>query len=245
VIQGALAVYYREILLMRRRGFRLLAGMAVSPLLYFVTFGQAVGRGSQLDGVSYAAFLLPGLVAMSSMMQAYSMASEINISRFYFRIFDEFMASPIGSAAYVLGEVMAGVTRGLAAAAVIVLMGALFGVDFQAGALFWLGAGLNAFFFAALAVAMAMVVRTHQDQATLTNFIITPMAFLGGTFFPVEKLPGWAAAVVGLLPLTHASRAIRLASFGRPVPAVEWGLLVAAGLACLWLAIHLTRRVQD
>ncbi|MBF0515175.1 MAG: ABC transporter permease [Desulfovibrionaceae bacterium] len=244
-MQGALAVYYREMALMRRRGFRLLAGMAVSPLLYFVTFGQAVGRTAQMDGVSYAAFLLPGLVAMNSMMQAYSMASEINISRFYFRIFDEFMASPIGPAAYVLGEVMAGVTRGLAASAVIVLMGTLFGVDFQAGPLFWLGAMLNAFFFAGLAVAMAMVVRTHQDQATLTNFVITPMAFLGGTFFPVEKLPGLAAAAVWFLPLTHASRAIRLASQGRPVPYVEWALLAGAGLLCLLLAMRLTRRVQD
>jgi len=245
VIQGALAVYYREMLLMRRRSLRLLAGMAVSPLLYFVTFGQAVGHSAQLDGVSYAAFLLPGLVAMSSMMQAYSMASEINIARFYFRIFDEFMASPVGPAAYVLGEVLAGVTRGLVASAVIVAIGMAFGIGFQAGALFWLGAGLNAFFFASLAVAMAMIVRTHQDQAILTNFIITPMAFLGGTFFPVEKLPGWAAAVIGLLPLTHASRAIRLASQERPVPDGEWGLLVVAGFLCFMLAIYLTRRVQD
>lgn len=245
MLQGAMAVYYREMLIMRRRSLRLLAGMAVSPLLYFVTFGQAIGRSIHLDGISYSAFLLPGLTAMASMMQAYSMASEINIARFYFRIFDEFQASPVGPASYVLGEALAGLTRGLAAALVIVLIGVAFGVEFHAGPFFWLGVLLNAFFFASLAVALAMIVRTHQDQAMLTNFIITPMAFLGGTFFPVDSLPGWAAAIVKILPLTHAAHAIRQASLGQPVPLIEWCLLAAMGAACFMLAVHLTRRVGD
>ena len=245
MLQGALAVYHREMLIMRRRSLRLLAGMAVSPLLYFVTFGQAIGRSIQLDNVSYSAFLLPGLTAMASMMQAYSMASEINIARFYYRIFDEFQASPVGPASYVLGESLAGLTRGMIAAVVIVLIGVAFGVQFHAGPIFWFGVALNAFFFASLAVALAMIVRTHQDQAMLTNFIITPMAFLGGTFFPVDSLPGWAAVVVKTLPLTHAANAIREASFGRPVPLGEWGLLFAMGAGCFLLAVQLTRRVGD
>ena len=245
MIQGALAVYHREVLIMRRRGLRLLAGMAVSPILYFVTFGQAIGRSVQLDGVSYASFLLPGLVAMTSMMQAYALASDINIARFYFRIFDEVQASPVGPAGYVLGEVLAGVTRGMAAAVVIACTGWLFGVAGHVGPLFWLGVALNAFCFASLAVALAMVVRSHQDQAMLTNFIITPMAFLGGTFFPVDSLPGWACGLLNILPLTQASHVIRQASLGLPVDLGRLALLAILGAACFALAVHLTRNVQD
>jgi ABC-type multidrug transport system permease subunit len=245
MIQGALAVYYREILIMRRRGLRLLAGMAVSPVLYFVTFGQAIGRSVQLDGISYTAFLLPGLVAMTSMMQAYSLASEINIARFYFRIFDEIQAAPVGPGGYVLGEVLAGTTRGLTAAVVIAIMGWLFGVGFHAGPVFWLGSALNAFCFASLAVALAMVVRSHADQAMLTNFIITPMAFLGGTFFSVNSLPGWASTLLNVLPLTQASHVIRQASLGLPVDLPRLAILAGLGAACFVLAVHLTRKVQD
>jgi ABC-type multidrug transport system permease subunit len=245
MIQGALAVYYREMLIMRRRGLRLLAGMAVSPVLYFVTFSQAIGRSVQLEGISYTSFLLPGLAAMTSMMQAYAMASEINTARFYFRMFDEFQASPVGSTGYVLGEVLTGITRGLSAALVIVVIGWLFGVAFQVGALFWLGCALNAFCFASLAVALAMVVRSHADQAMLTNFIITPMAFLGGTFFSVNSLPGWASTLLNILPLTQASHVIRQASLGMPVDLYRLVLLAGLGLVCFALAVYITGKAQD
>jgi ABC-type multidrug transport system permease subunit len=80
-----------------------------------------------------------------------------------------------------------------------------------------------------------MVVKSHADQALLTNFIITPMAFLGGTFFPLESLPAWAGSVLRLLPLSHASAAARTAAFrGTPDPA---SYLVLAGAAALFLVL--------
>jgi ABC-type multidrug transport system permease subunit len=80
-----------------------------------------------------------------------------------------------------------------------------------------------------------MVVKSHADQALLTNFIITPMAFLGGTFFPLESLPAWAGSVLRLLPLSHASSAARTAAFrGTPDPA---SYLILAGAAALFLVL--------
>ena len=57
-----------------------------------------------------------------------------------------------------------------------------------------------------------MLVKSHADQSLLTSFVITPMAFLGGTFFPLSSFPGWAQTLIGLLPLTHAAHAIRSGS---------------------------------
>lgn len=245
MIRAAWAVAYRELLLMRCRAGRLLAGMAVSPLLYLVTFGHGVGRFVDVDGVGYAAFLLPGLAAMGSMTQSFALASDINIARFYWRIFEEIQAAPVSARSYVLGEIAAGILRGLGAAAVVVGLGLVFGLPGHPGLSFWTAVTLNAFFFANTAVAVAMVVRSHGDQAMLSNFVITPMAFLGGTFFPVDRLPAWARLAVDCIPLTHASHVIRQAFLGQPVDAWRIWLLAVMGVLAFAVAVFLTRRAID
>lgn len=241
MIKGWTAVYLREILILRRRIIKLIPAWSISPLLYLVAFGYAMGRHVTVAGHSYLEFLLPGLVAMTSMTQAFAIAAEINISRFYWHIFDEFQAAPISNSAYVLGEVLAGMTRAFLAGLVILVLGAGFGVVLSYNVFFWSAFLLNSFVFASLAVGLAMHVKSHADQALLTSFIITPMAFLGGTFFPMEHLPGWAQKILGLLPLTHAATAIRASSFGEKPEYCEFFIL--AGTGCLFflfavLSVH-------
>ncbi|MEW5773092.1 MAG: ABC transporter permease [Thermodesulfobacteriota bacterium] len=245
LLRGWSAVYWRELLILRRRLSRMAASMAVSPLLYVVAFGWAFGDRHMPDGRTYLEFLIPGLAAMASMTQAWSMASEINISRFYWHIFEEFQAAPVSHMGYVLGEVLGGVTRTLLAVAVICGIGFAFGVPLRLGPLFWLAAALNGWVFASLAVASAMLVRTHADQALATSFIITPMGFLGGTFFPLERLPDWARSAVQLLPVTHAAGAMRPASYGLTPPLFSYLLLAGLGLACFLFAARCVDRARD
>ena len=129
--------------------------------------------------------------------------------------------------------------------AVILLMGFLFGVRLQCGFYFWLAVVLNGFAFSALAVALAMLVKSHADQGLLNNFIITPMAFLGGTFFPMEKLPGWAQDILFFLPLTHASQAIRAAAFGLPPNPQSFLVLAVAGGVFFLFAFHTVGKAKD
>jgi Nod factor-specific ABC transporter NodJ protein len=244
-MQGFIAVYLRELLILKYRFKRQLAGMAISPLLYLITFGYAMGDVIRFGGHSYLEFLIPGLVAMGSMTQAFAIATDINVARFYWNIFEEFQAAPISNLSYVTGEVLAGMTRALLAIVVILLLSLPFGVVLHYGPMFWLAVLLNCFVFASLAVALAMLVKSHADQSLLTNFIITPMAFLGGTFFPVEKLPEWAQTLLSFLPLTHASHAIRASSLGQPVQLVDYLVLVVAGAVFFWLALHSVNRARD
>jgi len=245
MMRGWFAVYYRELLVFRRRLPRLMASMAVSPLLYVIAFGYAMKGQVMPGGRPYLEFLIPGLCAMSSMTQAWAIASEINISRFYWHIFEEFQAAPISNMAYVTAEVLAGVTRTLFAVCIIIAIGALFGVRLWYGPLFWLAVALNAFVFASLAVASAMLVKSHADQSMATSFVITPMAFLGGTFFPVERLPQWAGAVINLLPLTHASRAVRPAAYGLAPPWASYWLLAGLGTVAFLAAQRCVRMARD
>lgn len=241
-----IAVYLREILILKRRIKRQILSMSVSPLLYMIAFGYAMGGGTKFDGHTYREFLIPGLVAMSSMTQAFAIAVDINIARFYWHIFEEFQAAPISNTAYVAGEVLAGMTRALLSVVIILGIGLLFGVSLDYGTVaFWLAIALNSFVFASLAVALAMLVKSHADQAMFTNFVITPMAFLGGTFFPVARLPVWAQKILFFLPLTHASKAIRAAAFRTPVDWSSYVLLAIIGVMFFSGAIYCVNMARD
>ncbi|MEA1922189.1 MAG: ABC transporter permease [Pseudomonadota bacterium] len=245
MICGWSAIYLRELFIVRRRLLKLILSWSVQPTLYMVAFGYALGRHVQVEGHTYMEFLLPGLVAMSSMNQAYRIAREINFARFYWHIFEEFQVAPISNTAFVLGEVLAGMTRALMAVGVILILGAGFGVVLSHNLYFWLALILNSFVFASLAVIVAMVVRAHDDQGMLNNFIITPMAFLGGTFFPLEQLPILAQKILYFLPLTHASKAIRAAAFGQPPDPRSFLILAGVGIFFFVAAVHCVNLARD
>jgi ABC-2 type transport system permease protein len=245
MIRGWTAIYYREMLILRRRLSRQVSAWSVSPLLYLIAFGYAMGKDITIKGHAYIEFLIPGLAAMASMTQAFAISSEINIARFYWHIFEEFQAAPINHTAYVLGEVMAGMTRALLAGGVILVLGALFGVVLSYNYFFWLAFLLNSFIFSSLAVGLAMLVKSHADQSMMSSFIITPMAFLGGTFFPIEHLPQWAQKILILLPLTHTADAIRASSFGAVPKVGDYFILAGLGAATFVFAILVVNKAKE
>jgi len=245
IFHGISAIYLREMMILRQRFTRQLPSWSISPLLYLVAFGYAAGHAAPVEGRTYMEFLLPGLMAMSSMTQAFAIASDINIARFYWHIFEEFQAAPISDFAYVAGEVLAGMTRAQLSVLVIMGLGLLFGIRLDYTPAFFLAVLLNSFVFASLAVGLAMVVKSHADQALLNSFVITPMAFLGGTFFPVDRLPAWAGNLLSLLPLTHASSAIRSACLGQEIQASAWLVLGITGVIFFITAVFCVEKAKD
>ncbi len=244
-MRGWLAVYYREILILKTKIFRQLASMSVMPFLYIVAFGYGLGNNVTIEGVPYLAFLIPGLAAMSSMVQGFNIASEINIARFYWRVFEEFQVAPIRSVAYVTGEVLFGVTKAIMGVCIITGMAWLFGTRLSYNFYFWLAMVLNAFLFASLAVSLAMLVKSHADQAMLVNFVITPMGFLGGTFFPVEKMPHWVQIILRYLPITHAAKAMRSAALGKPLDFQPFAVLAVMGSVLFIWALFCVGKARD
>jgi len=241
-----LAVYLRELLILRRRIKRQILSMSVSPILYMIAFGYAMGDTVKFNGHTYREFLIPGLVAMSSMTQAFAISVEINVARFYWHIFEEFQAAPINNFIYVGGEVLAGITRAFLSVVIILLIGFVFHVSLDYWNIaFWVAVFLNSFVFASLAVALAMLVKSHADQAMFSSFVITPMAFLGGTFFPVERMPLWAQKLIFFLPLTHASKIIRAACFNTPWDLLSYIILFITGISLFCLAICCVNQARD
>jgi len=239
------AIYLRELKILKTRLPMLLSSMTVAPFLYITAFGVALGCDISVLGNDYMSYLLPGLVALNSMTQAFSIAGEINIARFYWNVFDEIQASPVSDSAYVAGEVLAGITRGVTAAAVIVVLGLLFGVEIRISTAFWFAVALNSMVFSTLAVALAMVVREHSMQMMLNTFLITPMAFLGGTFFPVDRLPEWARFVLYLLPITYSSGIIRSAALFNELQIIPLFVLLIMSGGLFYLATSLVKMARD
>ncbi len=223
---GAYAVFWREMVILKRRFLRVLGLYTVSPLLFLIAFGWGMGRSLNVEGVGYMTFMVPGLIALSSMSQSFSIAMDINIARFYWMTFEEFQSAPVSSLSIVLGEVLSGMVKGMLAAIMIFVLALCFGAELRVNGGFFLYICLNTLMFASAAVITSMVVKSHADQASFNGFFILPMSFLCGTFFPLSRLPEWAYFTAKVLPLTHASACIRAAALGRDVPLVSLGIMV-------------------
>ncbi len=205
-------VFLKEMILFRRKFLKLgyLFSAMVVPIIYLIAFGFGLGRNVRINGGDYLSFLLPGLVAMSSMNNSYTWVSNsLNLSRLYFKTFQILVQAPIRPSAIMTGEVLAGMTKGLFASSLIIVVGFLSSPSFSMGPLFVTALLLNCFLFANLGVIIGMRTKSHEDTATYSNFFIMPMAFFGGTFFPVDKIPAFFKPVIYALPLTHTSTLIR------------------------------------
>lgn len=245
MLHGVRGIYLRETLILRRKLLKTLMASAISPALFLLAFGYGVGRGAQVGGVDYLAFLLPGLLTMSSMNQAYGIATEINISRFYFKIFEEYLLAPLQRWEIIVGETCYGITKGFIPVLIIGIYSLFCGVSLQLGPLFLFALLLHLAIFALLGFVAAMIVKSHSDQATINAFLITPMMFLSGTFFPVEQMPLAIRAVASIFPLTYSTQLIRATlTPGAEVNFALFGVLFAILTVLFFIAKRIVAKVE-
>jgi ABC-type multidrug transport system permease subunit len=237
-------IFLREMIQFKKKLFRLgyiFTSMMV-PLLYLLAFGLGLGRSIQVPGGTYLGFLLPGLVAMSSMNNSYNwVASGLNLNRVYFKTFQVLIQAPIAPTSIMAGYVLAGMVRGLFASIMIILVGLAARAGFYLTPLFVFTLLLNCFLFANMGVLIGMITKTHEDTSTYANFFILPMVFFSGTFFPIDRMPSVLQAVVLCLPLTHTNILIRKTALdAQGITAV----LVMLGYALLFFILG-SRKIKN
>lgn len=200
---GWYAVFRREMLLLWKKIGKLgyVFSATLSPLIYLFAFGLGLGGRVSIEG-GYIAFLISGIVSITVMLNAFQQTSlSVSVGRLYFKTFQNLVLSPVTSGQVVAGIVLAGAVRGvLLGGLVFVLARAAFGaggLSLQAVCAMVLGS----LCFAALGVVVGMAVRDPDDISLLMNFLIMPMIFFGGAFFPLQNLPPWLSAVVGASPI--------------------------------------------
>ena len=244
-MNGIRGIYYRELKVLRSRLVKTLLSSSVSPLLFLLAFGYGVGRYADVDGVGYVAFLIPGLVAMSSMNMSYGISTEINISRFYFRVFEVYMLAPVKRWEIVAGETLYGVTKGLIPVCIVLLYAYVSGIYIMPSLLFVPVILLHLMIFSLLGLIVALVVKNHGDQFAVNTFVITPMVFLSGTFYPVDKMPDAVRYIAQIFPLTYSTKLIRYSLIGGDVsPAGYVALLCVMAGVLFAAACIIVRRIE-
>ena len=211
-MMGWYPVFLREMLLFRKRLFKL--GFVFSslfiPFLYLLAFGLGLGGKISIQGQRYVEFLLPGLVAMSSMNNSYnSVAINLNMSRNYNKTFQMLIQAPLRPIHIVIGQMLAGMVRGIFASATILCAGFFIAGITALKLPFLLALLLNCVLFSALGIIVGMKTKNFEGVSLFNNFFIMPMAFFSGTFFPVERMPSLIKGIIYLLPLTHTNILIR------------------------------------
>jgi len=244
---GWYPVFLKEMLHFRRKLLKLgyLFSAMVVPIIYLIAFGFGLGGRVRFNGLDYLTYLIPGLVAMSSMNNSYTwVCSSLNLNRLYFKTFQVLVQAPIRASSIMMGEVLAGMVKGLFASLLIIIAGFLTSPLFSISWLFLVALVLNCFLFANLGVIIGMRTKSHEDTATYSNFLIMPMAFFSGTFFPVDQVPALFKGFIYTMPLTHTNILIRKAALD-PEGWMSLGVLTAYALAFFWYGSRLIREYSE
>ncbi|MGI0487091.1 ABC transporter permease [Pantanalinema rosaneae CENA516] len=239
-----MTVFWGDWLDLRVRLVQVAASGLVSPLIYIVGFG--LGLGSALDatmkpaaGDNYLQFILPGMVALSSMVISFGGTTfSICGDRLFSKTFEELMLMPVHPLALHTGKMLAGVVRGLLTSGSVILVAILFTGKIWSflNPLFLLVLILNSAVFAGLGVIVGLNVKSLESVGIYNNFVIVPMSFLGGTFFDPATLPPVLKAIVYVLPLTYTSLGLRSAAY-LPLVQFPWYVIPILLVVAILLAI--------
>ncbi len=190
-IQAVIAIYRFEMARTGRTLFQSIVSPVISTALYFVVFGSAIGsRISEIDGISYGSFLVPGLIMLSLLTQSVSNASfGIYFPKFTGTIY-ELLSAPISSFEIVLGYVGAAATKSILLGLIILATAVLF-VPVQILHPLWmlLFLALTAITFSLFGFIIGIWADNFEKLQIIPLLIVTPLVFLGGSFYSVSMLP--------------------------------------------------------
>ena len=237
--QAVRSIYLQEM----GRFFRTILQSLISPVistsLYFVVFGAAIGGTIQeVEGVPYGAFIVPGLIMLSVMTQGISNASfGIYFPKFIGTIY-EILSAPVSFFEAVLGYVGAAASKSFIIG-LIILATSFFFVDLQILHPFWMLAFLvlTCISFALMGFIIGIWAGNFEQLQLIPLLIVTPLVFLGGSFYSVTMLPGIWSKIALFNPVVYLISGFRWSFFGTADVPVGVSLAAIAGFTALCLAI--------
>lgn len=238
------------------RFFRTITQSLVSPVLstslYFVVFGTAIGsRIQEVEGISYGAFIVPGLIMLSVMTQATSNASfGIYFPKFMGTIY-ELLSAPVNFLEITLGYVGAAATKSLFIG-IIILITAFFFVDITIAHPFAMIAFLvlTCISFSLLGFIIGIWAGNFEQLQLIPLLIITPLVFLGGSFYSVTMLPPVWQTITMFNPVVYLISGFRWSFFGTADVSIGLSLaaiafFTGACLVAIWWIFHTGWRIRQ
>ncbi|WP_404362605.1 ABC transporter permease [Marinobacter sp.] len=237
-IYGIRAIYKFEMARMWRTLMQSIASPVISTSLYFVVFGSAIGsRMGDIDGISYGAFIIPGLVMLTLLMQSISNASfGIYMPRFSGTIY-EVLSAPVSYVEVVIGYVGAAATKSILLGIIILITARLF-VSYEILHPFWMFAFLvlTSITFSLFGFIIGIWADGFEKLQIVPLMIVTPLVFLGGTFYSIDMLPEIWQTITLFNPVVYLISGFRWAFYG--VSDIHVG--VSVGMIMLFLIACMT-----
>lgn len=209
-------ILIKEVLRFMRIWLQTILPAAITMTLYFIIFGNLIGpRIGEMDGLRYMDFIVPGLIMMSVINNAYSNVVSSFFSSKFQRHIEEMLVSPTPNYLILMGFIGGGTARGLMVGAVVTVvslffaelrihdLGVMLSVVFLTAVLFSLGGFINGIY-----------ARTFDDISIIPTFILTPLTYLGGVFYSIHMLSDFWQGVSLINPILYMVNAFRYGILG-------------------------------
>ncbi|MFZ2852918.1 MAG: ABC transporter permease [Rhodocyclaceae bacterium] len=226
---GFRTLLYKEVLRFWKVGFQTVAAPVLSALLYLLIFSHVLGEQLRVNGVPYAAFLIPGLVMMSLLQNAFANSSSSLIQAKITGSVVFVLLPPISYIEFFLAYVVAAVLRGLmVGVGVLLLTGWLAPITLVAPLWILVFAVLGGGILGAFGMVAGIWAEKFDQLAGFQNFLIIPLTMLSGVFYSIHSLPPFWQQVSHLNPVFYMIDGFRFGFFGVSDVAPETSLLVVA-----------------
>jgi ABC-2 type transport system permease protein len=210
------AIYLFEMARTWRTLMQSIASPVLSTSLYFIVFGSAIGsRMAQIDGVSYGAFIVPGLIMLSILTESISNASfGIYMPKFTGTIY-EILSAPVSALETVIGYVGAAASKSVIIGLIILITARLF-VEFSIAHPLWMMAFLvlTSVTFSLFGFIIGIWADSFQKLQIVPLMIVTPLAFLGGSFYSINMLPPFWQTIALFNPVVYLVSGFRWSFYG-------------------------------
>lgn len=242
---GFWTLFYKELLRFWKVGFQTVAAPVLTALLYLLIFGHVLDEHVQVHGVRYTSFLIPGLVMMQVLQNAFANSSSSLIQAKITGSIVFVLLPPIPYGAFFAAYVLASVARGLMVG-VGVLVATLWFADLRMAAPLWVlaFAVLGGAILGTLGMIAGLWSEKFDQLAAFQNFLIMPLTMLSGVFYSIHSLPAFWQRVSHYNPVFYMIDGFRYGFFGVSdvVPEVSLMVVVACFAAVSLLTLSLLKR---
>ena len=183
----------------------------ISSVLYILIFGFTLEqRISEIQGVSYTMFILPGLIMMNTLTNASSNTSSSMLQMKLLQQLPDLLTAPLSGIEIALAYIIGGAVRGMVNGILVLLVGVLL-IDLPVhdigGTLLFLF--LVSWAFSSMGLVMGQIAESWDQLAMIQNFFLTPLSFLGGIFYSIKMLPNWAQSLSYFNPIYYMINGVR------------------------------------
>jgi ABC-2 type transport system permease protein len=244
-LNGVWSIYRAEMQRTQRTILQSVATPVITTALYFIVFGAAIGgRIREVSGVSYGAFIVPGLMMLSLLTQSISNASiGIYFPKFTGQIY-ELLSAPISSTEAVCAYVGAAATKSIAIGLIILITASLL-VPVQIEHPVWMIAflALTSVAFCLFGFIIGIWAKNFEQLAVIPSLVVTPLTFLGGAFYSIDMLPPFWRHATLFNPVVYLISGMRWAFYGKGDVDVSISIVAICGflIACMTVVYWIFR----